>query len=583
MQIQVALSKEQVREIIKCSRSIHYFADNYAWIQIPEQGAIVPFQAHPYQRELLQWMQFKENGVIFKDRRVGASTAVAVGAAWYLCFRPGVNLLFLSIKETEAIQLLDKVKFVLYNLADRSHPDIAVANSHSYLRPEIITDNKQLIEIGWRDDNGNIIKKSSAESLTTTGQSARGKSATFIFLDELAFLPNGRETFAAASPATTWGGFWIAVSTANSTADKFYDLVADAWAGKNHDYHFREVDAEEAGITQEMIMRATAGMSEERRQREFGRKFLQPGGSVFQQEHLDACYQPIEDPNLQGVIDAYAEKVRQGKAIYYSGVDSALGRNRRTEQGDFHCYTALTESGIQVMCYLSKEPLSEWAGQIVDSPRGIGKEFVGGKVSALHEAYPGICQIEENQSGHTVINMHQTPTDGFSEMIPINTNSKTKALLINNLILAVETQQVIITDRATYDQMMTYQRGQTPGTFEASPGRNDDAVMALAMAWDAVLTYGQGAYDFGFEIVREDKALPMERGAYEIPEGYEEAELDFVYGPAMLPDRIDPNRRAADIFQDDIYDESMFPTTIEGLPHPDEHVGDAPLPPEHWR
>lgn len=576
--MEVALTKENIQEIVACSQSIEYFANNYAWIQIPEQGVTVPFVPHPYQKELLNWMQYKENGVIFKDRRVGASTAVSVGAAWYLCFRPGVNLLFLSIKETEAIQLLDKVKFVVNNLADRSHRDISVCNPATFLRPEIITSNKQLIEIGWRDDTGNLINKSTAESLTTTGQSARGKSATFIFLDELAFLPNGRDTFAAAAPATTWGGFWIAVSTANSTSDKFYDLVSDAWAGKNKDYHFREVSADEAGITEEMIQRATAGMSQERRDREFGRKFLQPGGSVFTQEDLDACWREGEDKVLVAVLKEYRKKVEKGKAVYYSGVDSALGRNRKTSQGDFHCFTALTESGIQAVSYLSKEPLSSWAGQIVDRVSKQGKEYVGGKVSALHREYPGICQIEENQSGHTVINMHETPSDGFSEMIPLSTTSKSKPILINNLILAIEAHQVTITDRQTYDQLMTYQRGQTPGTFEASPGRNDDAVMALAMAWDGLLNYGSGAYNFGIEIMKDNPSSKSAQAiAYEIPERYDEATLDYVYNPVMLPDQIDPNKSMADVFDDSVFDKSLMPDW-SGLPHPDEI--DAP---KHWR
>lgn len=505
--ITTGFTAQQIQEILKCSMDIKYYAANFVWIPQKEIGEVIPFEARWYQDIMLEWIQNKQNGVAFKSRRIGASTVACIGASWLLIFRPGINILLLSNKEKNAMKLLDRVKFVLNNLRFHDANTLAEATDASFLKPEIISQTKTSLTVGWRDDKGNITNQSVVESLTTTGDSGRSDSAGFVFMDELAFLPNDRDTFAAATPTTTWGGFWMAVSTPNGTDNVFYDLVTDAKLAKDPreelGYNFLQVHWTDAGITDEMIKRSTMGIGDDLRRQEWELEFIQAGSTVFNKLHLDVCYKPVDDyPQIESILKEYEYKVKKLHSHkYYSGVDSALGRNRKYTKGDYHAFTSLTEEGIQAYTFRSNQlPLSDWAGHIVDVSAGT-KAIIKGKVSKLHEQFPGVCNIEENQSGHTVINMHELPNDGMSQMDITNTNVKTKSRLINNLILAIEKHQIVITDRATYEELLIYQRGAVPGTFEAPKGRNDDLVMALALAWDALIRHGGSNFELNMDLL----------------------------------------------------------------------------------
>ena len=153
---------------------------------------------------------------------------------------------------------------------------------------------------------------------------------------------------------------------------------------------------------------------------------------------------------------------------------------------DYNSLVALTEDGIQVLGLHNKEPLSSWAGQVSRED----SVFKIGTVSKTHKEYPGYMLIEENQSGYTVLNNYIDPEDGISECYPFHTNAKTKGRIIKNLILAIENHQLIITDKFTYECMLYYQHGTVPGTYSAPEGYYDDPVIALALAWEALLRNG---------------------------------------------------------------------------------------------
>lgn len=548
------LNQSQLLEIFKCVDDLTYFASNFSWVQKPQISKIVQFVPHQFQTEIFDLIQNKENGVVFKSRQVGASTSIAIGAFWRANFFPGSFITLLSKKEEDAIKLLDKVKFVAFNLAFHDSDSIETATPAEFLCGEIITDKKQVFEIGWRNDKGEITKRSTIQSLTTTSESGRGDPPTFIFMDELAFMPDSRSTFAAVTPGVVHGGHWITASTPNGTDNAFYDLVSDAQTNtKDLDYKLITVHWSQAGITKDMIKKATPGMSEDKRLQEWELQFTQPNSAVFQSVHLDNIYKPlVNHPKLEIYLNNYKKHAHNKDSImdmYYVGVDSALGRNRKTRRGDYHFFTALTKDGVQAYAFYSNEmELSQWAGYVQERPGGT-KVLIKGKVTELHEEYPGIAYIEENQSGHTVLNMHKLPTDGKSLVLPFNTNSKSKSALINALMLAVESHQITITDPMTYEQMRTYQRGQVPGSYEAAPGRNDDAVIALALAWAAVLEYGLYTQN-----VDENLLETVSSGE------------QVLYGPdalLLIPQHDhDPMYRTSDLFDDGVFDPSLMPDDL---------------------
>lgn len=289
----------------------------------------------------------------------------------------------------------------------------------------------------------------------------------------------------------------ISHQTPNGVGDAFHSLCMSAERGENETYEFLKIHWSEADITEDMIRQATEGLTQESVMQEMEMEFLSSGDPVFNSVDLAACYKPFDDyPEVADEVKKYNERVKREEAYYFSGVDTAVGKlNKKSSKRDYHSFTALTASGIQAGSYHTKKhSLQDWAGVTETTHR---KEIVykEGIVSALHRKYPGFMQIEDNGPGAMVIANHKDPDDSISISIPFNTNIKTKSQIIQQLILAVESHSIIITDKFTYQCMQVYQRGSVPGQFSAPNGDYyDDPVISLALAYDALLKHAVMEY-----------------------------------------------------------------------------------------
>lgn len=541
----IGLSELQIEELAKCYNNPIYFIENYCWIEIKETRKIVPAKLFPYQKKILQWLIDGENGLVLKSRRVGGSTVVALYLAWLINFRRGVNALLLSETEDKAKKLLLKVKFSLFNIRKHTSEDYILAEDCSWMRNEVVINNQQLLAVGWLDDSGNVTSTSEVASLTTTSNSGRGDSATFVFMDEMAFLEDQEGVMRSALLTTTRGGSWIAVSTPNGVGDRFHSLCMRAERKENKGYNFLKVHWSEAEMTQNMIDTVSEGLSDSSIAQEMEMVFLSSGDPVFNPIHLDACYRPIDlYGDVKRELDEYREKVilSRGEFCYYSGVDSAIGKlSKRGGKRDYHAFTTLTRSGIQAYTYYDKEmELLDWAGNI---EQVAGKSIVKtGKVSNLHKEYPGVMYIEGNGPGQAVYINHETPDDGFSYAVAKQTTHKSKEQIIRQLILAVESHSIVITDRFTYDCMNVFQRGATPGVYNAPAGDYyDDVVIALAYAWDALLRSGTVEFSWG---QTTDNLVYNPRSADQI-DNIELSNMGF--GPSLL-NNISPTERLSNLF-----------------------------------
>ncbi len=528
----VNLTDYQIQELARCYNDPVYFINNYCWIEVKEQSKIVPAKLYPYQEKILDWMVNKKNGLVLKSRRVGGSTVVALYLSWAVNFRRGINALLLSRTEKDAIKLLNKVKFSFFNIKKHTSNDFALAEDASWMLNTVAFNNQQLFATAWLDDNGNVVSTSEAASLTTTSDSGRSESATFVFIDEMAFLSDQEGANKAARITTTRGGHWIIVSTPNGTGDSFHSMCMRAERGENETYEFLRVHWSEADITSDQIKAATEGLAEASVSQEMEMEFISSGDPVFNHVHLAACYKPVEDyPEILTELQKYRALIdlNHPDYCYYIGVDTAIGKlNKRGGKRDYHSFTALTKSGIQAFSYHSKEDsLTEWSGN-TERIAGQSVQIVG-IVTKLHSKWPGIMHVETNGPGHAVYVNHQNPEDARSSVVPKDTNFKSKDQLIRQLILAVESHSIIITDKFTYQCMLVYQRGAAPGTYAAPNGDYyDDPVMSLAFAWDSLVSNGMMEFSWGSGT---DNLIRVEQSS----DAVNEINLSRMgYGPAAL-------------------------------------------------
>jgi len=526
----------QIQELARCVKSAEYFVETFCWLQqkasagVAEKTSTIPFEMgtvspsaaqitardvpdegqHYFQREILRWLQNRENVTTKKSRRVGCSWIAAAYVAWLINFFPDTNVVLISETGEKAKGILAKVEFILKNLAYHDHPSINKATKAPWLRGEIVICNTEQIAIGWRDDEGLVVSESIVKSVTNTDRSAASDDCTFIVFDELAFYEHPNETWAAALPTLTHNGHWMAISTVGGMGDVFHrlcsagDLAEKGQLKGELGFKYRKIHWCEAGLTVERIAQLSVGNTDEKIRQEWEMEFVPPGTVVFHPTHLAMCYKPLDEyPEVYDELVRYRQLVneslmqRAGNTMYYSGADTAVGKaHKKSTEKDFQCFIALTRSAIQAFCYYSQEELSKWAGVTLDDPSSGGKVELLGTVSKLHQEWPGILYVEEEGPGYTTVNRHQMPDDGFSQMVPVSTKAKMKKGLIERLVIAVESHQIIITDLFTYQCMQVYQQ-TAPGVYEAPPGFFDDPVMALAIAYDALFRYGAIEFSWG--------------------------------------------------------------------------------------
>lgn len=534
----VNVSAEQAQEIIKCYKDPVYFVDKYVWITNSAGGQVIPVnmgfkkgEAFSYQREVLDGLAKGQNYLLLKSRRGGASWTAAMWASHQVNFVEGANILFISKTENHAIVLLDKVKFILKNLGYKNTGD-KLLNRADFLANEIYIDNKTTLGIAWRNDKGEVTSISTVKSLTSSSDASVGESASFFFIDEFATIENDEKLWRSLLPTIARGGQWMGASTPRGIGNTFHRLVMDA-ENKQHirsdgtpAYVLRKVHYTETGLTEDDVKDLTMGATKDDVAQEWDMSFLQSGRPVFNVHDLAACYKPRDMYlDIDNELNIYRERANNHITdfYYYIGVDTALGKsNRRSEEKDYSSICMLTKNGIQAFAYHTKnETISKWAGQIADNEGN--KIYIPGTVSRLHKEWPGVMLVEENGPGETVLLNHELPEDGISEIHRHNTNQKTKSRIIRNLMIAVESHQIIITDKFTYDCLLYFQHGSIPGTYEAPVGYHDDPVMSLALAWDMLLR--EGGVEFGAEL-NDPTALGIRR--------ISNTDLDFANDADML-------------------------------------------------
>ncbi len=181
------------KEWRKCRRDVHYFLNEYAYIQDFNTGRRIKWESWDYLEDLLNiFLEYKDI-IILKARQLGISWLLAGYGLWKVQFSESAKGLFLSQGEKESWDLVGKCKFVLLN----EPPFLQLTQKH----PE----SRELLDF---KANYSLI-----ESLPSTEKAGRSTDATFIARDEPARHPYGKPNFSAVGPTIDGGGQSIDLGT----------------------------------------------------------------------------------------------------------------------------------------------------------------------------------------------------------------------------------------------------------------------------------------------------------------------------------------------------------------------------------
>ena len=462
--IAVEWTKDKVAEFIKCSKDPVYFSEQYLKIVHVDHG-LIPISMYDYQKEIVQKITENRRVAVVTSRQAGKTTTAVCVILHYILFNDHKTVALLANKGDAAREILDRVK-------------IAYEALPKWMQQGVIEWNKGSVEF----ENGCKIIASA-----TSSSAIRGKSISFLYIDETAFVENWDEFFASVFPTISSGNTTkiLFTSTPNGL-NHFYKTCEGAEQGTNG-YEFVRVLWNDVPGRDEKWRKETLSSMDfdyEKFAQEFECQFLGSSGTLIEGNKLKALVprQPIqtgsgfnfyENPNPESSYVCVVD-VSRGKGLDYSAFQII-----DTSKMPYKQVCVFRDNYITPVEYA--EIIHRTVKYYNESVVLIEINDIGEQVSDLLHydfEYENILYTESaGRAGKRI-------SSGFGKSIDkgIRTTKNVKAIGCSILKLLVEQDQLIINDFDTIREFSTFSR--KANSYEAESGNHDDLVMCLVLfAW----------------------------------------------------------------------------------------------------
>ena len=469
--VQINFTKEQVQEVIKCSRDPEYFLENYIKVISLDDG-IVPFIPYPFQRKLIDSFHNNRFSICKLPRQSGKSVTVTAYLIHQALFRDNINIAILANKRETAFELMAKLQTSYENLP-------------KWLQQGVLGWNKGSIEL----ENGSRITASS-----TSSSAVRGFSYNIVMLDEFAFVPTNvaDEFFSSVYPTISSGKSTkvIIVSTPNGM-NHFYKLWNDAENGRNSyrhtEAHWSEVPGRDAAWQAETI----ANTSEQQFQQEFECDFIGSAGTLIAGHKLKAL--TYNDPmTSSGGLDIYEEPI-QGHE-YLMTVD--VSRGMKLDYSAFILIDITSYPHKLVGKYRSNtiKPML-FPDIIVNVAKKYNSAWILAEVNDIGDQVASLIYYDMEYENLLMTAMRgrsgQVLGHGFSggkTQLGLKMAKAPKRVGCSNLKQMVEADKLIFNDFTIINELTTFVEKRD--SFSAEDGCNDDLVMCMVIyAWAVAQDY----------------------------------------------------------------------------------------------
>lgn len=459
--------KDPIPFIEECIKVVH-----------PVHG-MVPFRLYPFQRIIVKALREERFNILRKFRQAGCTTLVAAFALWLCLFHKLKTVVILSIGDTEAVEVLERIKIMYEELPDwmKLVPNFRVVEKNKHT---------------FKFANGSIIK-----SRPSGRESGRGLSGSLVIFDEAAFIENMETIWKAAYPTVSTGGSVFVLSTVNGIGNWYHETWEGAVKGTNYfnpvmidytdhpEYVFNEdwekeyqtrngesfyKKLEDKGIdihAWEDITRKQVGPRGWKQ--EYLCEFLGTGDTYIDGEILTQLHENVNKKfhsRWNNRLRVWAEA--HPAYEYLISADPSLGRERdSTVFQVFNLY-----DGTQVAEFKS-----------ATTPLDVASEFL---VQLGREYNNAMIVPERNSIGVNLIeHLYRLGYDGVwcddkgHPGFQMNQASREVALAIMEEF--IRTRRIKINSQRAVDELLTFIVNDV-GKAEADEGCHDDLVMALAIA-----------------------------------------------------------------------------------------------------
>jgi hypothetical protein len=465
-------------EFALCRADAARFIDSHLIIDDAQGdgGGTMPFRLWDDQRDALAHLRDDRLVIFLKARQLGISWLCLGYALWLMVFHPGKVVLLFSQGETEALEMLRRLKAMYERLP------VWMAAS----LPRRTRDNTS--EQGW--DNGSWCK-----CMPATQRAGRSFTASLVVMDEAAHQQYGGKLYAALKPTIDAGGKLFVVSSANGS-DGFFNRLWKKAEGGSSGFTpiflpwWSRPGRDQAWYDRQIADSADPELCKQEYPSNSLEAFLASGRTRFRTEWVSAqaanvlsAIEPRTLPDSLRVID--------GVKVYVLPAVTAKGTPRLPNK---FLLSADVAEGLEHGDYSSAVLIDLDTGDELASLQGKWEpDEYAGKLAALAGAYDSKIVVERNNHGHAVISKLKTLcplriVDGHDEKTGWITNITTKPIAVDALAVALRDGAIRVRTLAALNEMQEY-KVLANGKTSAPPGEHDDFVMAwaIALGWKAMV------------------------------------------------------------------------------------------------
>jgi len=462
--VTIEWTEDMVQEFVKCARDPIYFAEKYIQIVHVDHG-LIPIECYDYQKEIIEKTTNNRRVCVVTSRQAGKTTTAVCLILHYILFNDHKLVALLANKGDAAREILDRIKTAYEALP-------------KWLQQGVIEWNKGSVEF----ENGSKII-----AAATSSSAIRGKSVSFLYIDETAFVENWDEFFASVFPTISSGtSTKILLTSTPNGLNHFYKTCEGAKAKKNG-YEFVQVMwTDVPGRDQKWYDETLAAMDfdTEKFAQEMECEFLGSSGTLIAGWKLKQLVYKEAVKEVGGII-VYEEPKSEGN--YVIVVD--VSRGKGLDYSAFQVIDISQMPYVQVGAYRNNmitpvdyaAAVHAAAKYFNDANILVEVNDIGEQVSSIifeEYEYENMLLTENNgREGKRLL----SGVAGFSGKADkgIRTTKSVKSIGCSMIKLLVEQNQLIINDFETIREMSTFSQKGT--SYEAEPGNHDDLMMCLVL------------------------------------------------------------------------------------------------------
>ena len=460
----IEFSNDMISEYLKCAADPIYFAEKYIQIVHVDHG-LISIKMYDYQKEIALAITDNRRVTVNTSRQAGKTTTAVAIILHYVLFNDYKTVALLANKGDAAREILDRIK-------------IAYEAMPKWLQQGVIEWNKGSVEF----ENGCKIIAGA-----TSSSAIRGKSISFLYIDETAFVENWDEFFASVFPTISSGNTTkiLFTSTPNGL-NHFYKTCEGARENRNG-YIYIEVPWQRVpGRDDKWKKETLEGMDFDMQKfsQEFECNFLGSSGTLIegsklknlvsrnpvgQTQFMKVYEQPEKDHVYACIVD-----VSRGKGLDYSAFHIIDVTSMPYKQACIYRDNTITPIDYAEIIYRTIKRYND-AYTLIEV-NDIGEQVA----EVLHYEF----EVETLMFTESAGRSGKRISTGFSKNSDkgVRTTKSVKSVGCNMLKMLIEQDQLIINDFQTINELSTFSRRGV--SYEAESGCHDDLVMGLVLfAW----------------------------------------------------------------------------------------------------